>query len=87
MNPKYFKPITSDKMPKPRTRLPQYDMCLEEFLASNSNYGEVNLEALPSKNERIVLSSLKWRINNNPSFKGIRAIMHDKKIFLEKVKE
>jgi hypothetical protein len=85
MSYKYGKPITS--MPKARKRMPQYDECLNEFLASNSNYWEVNLDALPSKDVRIILSSLKWRINSNPSYSGIRAVMHDKKIFLEKVNE
>jgi hypothetical protein len=83
---KYGKPISSDKMPQSRIkRLPQYDEALREFLASNSNYYEVNIEALPSKNIRVVLSSLKWRVKNNSEFKGIKVVMSKGKIFLEKV--
>jgi hypothetical protein len=81
---KYGKPV--DKMPKGRKRLPQYDECLREFLSSKSNYWEVDLDALPSRNIMIVLSSLKWRVRNNSEFGNIRVIMRDKKIFLEKVK-
>jgi hypothetical protein len=83
---KYGKPITSDKMPQSRVkRLPEYDWALREFLASKSNYYEVNIEALPSKNIRVVLSSLKWRVKNNSEFKGIKIVMSKGKIFLEKV--
>jgi hypothetical protein len=83
---KYGKPIASDKVPKGRKRLPQYDECLREFLSSNSNYWEVNLDALPSKNVMVVLSSLNWRANKIEEFKGkLRVIMRDRKIFLEKV--
>jgi hypothetical protein len=84
---KYGKPITSDKMPQSRIkRLPQYDEALREFLTSKSNYYEINLESLPSKNIRVVLSSLKWRVKNNSEFKGIKIVMNKGKIFLEKVK-
>ena len=80
----YGKPIAKDKMPKARKRMPQYDLCLNEFLASQSNCWEVNMEALPSKNERTVLSALKWRINNNPKYNEIKAVMSNGKIFLER---
>jgi hypothetical protein len=84
---KYGKPITSDKMPQSKVkRLPQYDEALLEFLASNSNYYEIDIEALPSKNIRVVLSSLKWRVKNNSEFRNIKVVMNKGKIFLEKVK-
>ena len=60
---KYGKPA-SPVAAKPKKRLPQYDEALEEFLKSGYNNWEVNLEALPSKKPRVVLSSLKWRIKN-----------------------
>ena len=83
---KYGKPISAENMPKSRVkRLPQYDEALKEFLEAKSNYYEVNLEALPSSNVRVVLSSLKWRIKNNSEFSCIKAVMHDNKIYLEKV--
>ena len=83
---KYGKPITSDKMPKIRVkRLPQYDEALREFLASKSNYYEIDIEALPSRNTRVVLSSLKWRVKNNSEFKDIKVVMSKGKIFIEKV--
>jgi len=84
---KYGKPIGSEEMPKQRKRLPQYDECLREFLKSGYNHWEVNISTLPSQNPRVVLSSLKWRIKNKPEFKGIRAIMHKNKIFLEREKQ
>ena len=71
-------------MPKPRKRMPQYDECLNEFLASGSNCWEVNMESLPSKDERTVLSAFKWRINNYPNYSNIKAIMQNGKIFLER---
>ena len=71
-------------MPKPRKRMPQYDECLNEFLAFEGNCWEVNMDALPSKDERTVLSAFKWRFNNNPKYKDIKAIMSNGKIFLEK---
>lgn len=71
-------------MPKPRKRMPQYDACLNEFLAFEGNYWEVNMDALPSKDERTVLSAFKWRIKNNPKFKDIKTVMHNGKIFLER---
>jgi len=82
---KYGKPVTPQEMPKPR-RLPQYDECLREFLHSGYDYWEVNIDALPSKDPRVVLSSLKWRVKNKPEFKGIQVIMHKGKIYLKKVK-
>ncbi len=71
-------------MPKARKRMPQYDACLSEFIASESNYWEVKMDALPSKDERTVLSAFKWRINKNPKFANIKSVMQNGKIFLEK---
>ena len=83
---KYGKSISSDKMPQSKVkRLPQYDEALREFLASKSDYYEINTDALPSKNVRVVLSSLKWRVKNKSEFKGIKVVMSKSKIFLEKV--
>jgi hypothetical protein len=86
-NYKYGKPISSEKMPRGRKRLPQYDECLREFLISNAEYWEVNLDSLPSRNEMVVLSSLKWRIKNNDEYKNIRVVMDKGKIFLERLNE
>ncbi len=72
-------------MPKAKKRLPQYDDCLMEFLNSKASSWEVNLEALPSKNVMIVLSSLKWRIKNDAMYHNIKVVMSKGKIFLEKV--
>ena len=83
---KYGKPVAPKRMPKPRRRLPQYDECLREFLKSGYSSWEVNMDALPSKDPRVILSSLKWRIKNKPEFKGIKAIMHKQKIYLKKEK-
>ncbi len=84
---KYIKPIKSDEMPQSKVkRLPQYDEALREFLESKANYCEINLDALPSKNVRVVLSSLKWRVKNNSEFRNIKVVMSKGKIFLEKVK-
>lgn len=83
---KYGKPISLDKIPKPRKRLPQYDECLREFLESKYTHWEVDLNALPSKKPRVVLSSLKWRVKNKPEFREIRVFMHKGKIYLEKIK-
>jgi hypothetical protein len=84
---KFGKPVSPNEMPKPRKRLPQYDECLKEFLESGHSHWEVDIGALPSKNPRIVLSSLKWRIKNKPELKEIRVIMYKGKIYLEKVKD
>ena len=83
---RYGKPVSPEEMPKPRKRLPQYDECLREFLESEYTLWEVDINALPSKKPRVVLSSLKWRIKNKPEFKNIRVFMNKNKIYLEKVK-
>jgi hypothetical protein len=81
----YGQPISPNRMPKPRKRLPQYDECLREFLKSGHSNWEVNVDSLPSKKPNVALSSLKWRTKNKPEFKNVHAIMNKGKIFLEKV--
>lgn len=83
---KYGRPLSQDKMPKSRKRLPQYDECLREFLKSGHNYWEINMNALPSQDPRVVLSSLKWRVKNKTEFENIKVVMYQKKIFLESKK-
>jgi len=83
---KYGEPISPEEMPKPRRRLPQYDECLREFLRSGYDYWKVNLDSLPSKDPKVVLSSLKWRVKHKKEFKNIRVIMHNGKIFLERIR-
>ncbi len=87
VNPKYGKPITIDKIPRPKRRLRQYDEALKEFLDSDSNYWELNLETLPSHEVRVVLSSLKWRVKNNSEYGCIKVMMRNNKIFLEWLNE
>ena len=85
----YGTPIKREELPKPTKRLPQYDDCLRAFIKSGTELWKVNINVLPSKNIRVVLSALKWRINNKPEFKdkGIHAFMRGNNIYLEKVKE
>ena len=82
---KYGKPASPVAV-KPKVRLPQYDEALREFSKSGYDNWEVNMDALPSKKPRVILSSLKWRVKHNPEFKGIRVFMHKNKIYLEKEK-
>jgi hypothetical protein len=84
---KFGKPVSPNEMPKPRKRLPQYDECLKEFLESGHTHWRVNINALPSQNVRVVLSSLKWRIKNKSEFKNIRVVMSKNEIYLEKVEQ
>lgn len=84
---KYGVPVAVDVMPQPRKRLPQYDECLKEFLDSGHDNWEVVVNALPSQNPRVVLSSLKWRIKNKSEFKDIKAIMKDNRIYLTREKQ
>jgi hypothetical protein len=85
----YGIPIKREALPKPTKRLPQYDECLRAFIKSESELWKVNIQVLPSKNIRVVLSALKWRINHRPEFKGkgIHAFMRGNNIYLEKVNE
>jgi hypothetical protein len=84
---RYGKPVGPDDMPKARKRLPQYDECLKEFLESKSNNWEVDINSLPSKDPRVVLSSLKWRTKHRSEFENVRVIMHQSRIYLEKVRD
>jgi hypothetical protein len=81
---KYGKPASPIAV-QPKKRLPQYDECLKEFLKSGYSTWEVNMDSLPSKKSRVILSSLKWRTKHNPEFKGVRAFMYKSKVYLEKV--
>lgn len=81
---RFGRPVSSKEMPKPRKRLPQYDDCLREFLESEHNYWQVDINALPNKKPRVILSSLKWRIENKEEFKNIRVFMRNNQIYLEK---
>jgi hypothetical protein len=82
---KYGEPAGKEEI-KPTRRLPQYDECLREFLNSESDIWKVKIEALPSQNIRVVLSSFKWRIKHKPEFENIRAFMRRNNIYLERVK-
>jgi len=88
MKYKFGEPIDSKEMPKSKRRLRQYDECLREFLASGCSNWKVNIEALPSTNARVILSSLKWRLNNVDEFKGkgINAFLNKSQVYLEIVK-
>ena len=88
-NSKYGGPPSPKELPKPRKRLPQYDECLREFLASGDDIWAVKMDALPSKSPRVVLSSLKWRIKNKEEFidKQIQVFMHNSKVFIERTKK
>lgn len=81
----YGEPAEKEEL-KPTRRLPQYDECLREFLSSGNDVWKVKMEALPSQNIRVVLSSLKWRIKNKPEFRDIRVFMRRNNIYLERVK-
>ena len=81
---KYGTPITVEELPKPGKRLPQYDECLKDFLKSESTYWKVNIDALPSKKIRVVLSSLKWRTKHKREFRNVRVFMRKKNIYLRK---
>jgi hypothetical protein len=73
--------------PKPRKRLPQYDECLDEFIKSGDDIWQVQADALPSKKVKVILSSLKWRVNHVDKFKGINIFLSKNQIYLEKVKD
>ena len=80
----YGRSVRRDQLPKPTKRLPEYDECLKAFLKSKSALWEVNILALPSKNIRVVLSSLNWRIKHRQEFKDIRVFMRRNCVYLEK---
>jgi len=81
---KYGSPVNREKIPKPKRRLPQYDECLREFLASGNEIWKVNIGALPSKNIKVVLSSLKWRTTHNPEFMDIQVFSRKNNVYLER---
>jgi len=81
---KYVKPIKREELPKPTKRLPEYDQCLKEFIESDNEICKVNMDALPSKKIRVILSSLKWRIKHKPEFENIKVFMRNNQIYLEK---
>ena len=84
---KYGTPVDPAKVTRRRKRLPQYDECLREFLNSGNKAWAVNIKQLPSRDPRVVLSSLKWRIKNFPEYKAIKVFMSKGKIYLERVDE
>lgn len=86
-NFKYGKPMDPGKVSRRKRRLPQYDECLREFLSSGNKYWLVDINALPSNNPRVVLSSLKWRVKNKPEFKGASVFMSKNEVYLERVDE
>ena len=81
---RYGKPVKTEEIPKTR-RLPEYDECLKEFLESGAKIWMVNKEAMPSKKTKVILSSLKWRVDNKPEFKHIRVFVRKYRIYLERV--
>lgn len=82
----YGTTVRKDQLPKPTKRLPQYDDCLKAFLKSGSDLWRVNMDALPSKNIRVVLSSLRWRKEHRPEFKDIKVFMRKNQVYLEREK-
>jgi hypothetical protein len=81
---RYGKPVDKNDLPKPK-RLPEYDECLSEFIDSGHETWIVNKEALPSKDNGVILSSLKWRIKHKPErFGKIRVFMRKNQIYLQR---
>ena len=83
----YGIPVERDKLPKPTKRLPEYDDCLNAFLSSGVDLWKVNIDSLPSKDIRVVLSSLKWRTKHRKEFQGIQVFMRRNNIYLEKAEK
>jgi len=81
---KYGSPVSRKEIPKPKRRLPQYDECLREFLKSEHEIWKVNKDVLPSKDVKVILSSLKWRIKHNPEFEGIHIFSRKSQVYLER---
>jgi hypothetical protein len=79
----YGIPVERDELPKPTKRLPQYDDCLKAFVSSGADLWKVNIDVLPSKDIRVVLSALKWRINNREEFHGIQIFMRRNNVYLK----
>lgn len=81
---RYMTPIKKEDLPRSK-RLPEYDYCLREFLDSGQDACMVRIDALPSKDKGVILSSLKWRVKKS-EFKNIHVFMRKGNIYLEKVK-
>jgi hypothetical protein len=81
---RYGTPIPREELPKPTKRLPEYDECLREFMSSGHDIWKINLDALPGKNMRVVLSSLKWRTKHKREFKKIKVFMRKNSVYLER---
>ena len=84
---RYGAPVRPNEVPKQRRRLPQYDECLREFLNSGDYFWRVDIESLPSNKLKVILSSLKWRIENKPEFKHIQVFVRKNRIYLERVND
>jgi hypothetical protein len=80
---RYGMPVSNVEKPRPRKRLPEYDECLDEFLRSGSSTWKVNADAFPSKKVKVILSSLKWRVNHVERFKGIDVFLSKNQIYLK----
>jgi hypothetical protein len=80
---KYGSPVKKDNVPQPKRRLPQYDECLREFLASGYEVWKININALPSKEIKTILSSLKWRTKNKKEFQSINVFSRKNDVYLE----
>jgi hypothetical protein len=81
---RYITPMSKEHLPKSK-RLPEYDYCLKEFLDSGQDACMVRIDALPSKDKGVILSSLKWRIKKT-EFKNINVLVRKGNIYLKKVK-
>jgi len=83
---KYGIPLSDVVKPKPKKRLPQYDECLREFLNSGDTFWKVKIEALPSQDVKVIVSSFKWRVNNVDEFmkKGITVFLNKNQVYLQK---
>ena len=78
--------MSKEHLPRSK-RLPQYDDCLKEFLDSGQDACMVRIDALPSKDKGVILSSLKWRIKNRSEFKNIHVFMRKNEIYLERKRD
>jgi len=79
---KYGSPVNKEKIPKAKRRLPQYDECLREFVASGHEIWKVNINALPTKDVKVILSSLNWRIKHNAEFRNIQVFSRKNQVYL-----
>ena len=86
-NFKYGKPVNPEKITRRKKRLPIYNEVLREFLSSGNKMWVVNMDELPTKNSRVVRSSLKWRVKHYPEFNGIKVFMSKNEVYIERVDE